>query len=71
MSEACLRQLRAVTLTTFCDVPWNAPFYQWLGFQQALALAPGHRLAEALREEYRHGFAPGSRCAMSWQVVAC
>ncbi|WP_017476108.1 GNAT family N-acetyltransferase [Pseudomonas sp. PAMC 26793] len=70
MSEAYLRQLRAVTLTTFCDVPWNAPFYQRLGFQQERSLAPDHRLAEALREEYRHGFAPGSRCAMSWQVVA-
>lgn len=34
MNEARSRQLRAVTLTTFCDVPWNAPFYQRLGFRQ-------------------------------------
>lgn len=70
MNEARSRRLRAVTLTTFCGVPWNGPFYQRLGFEQAHSLTPDHRLAEALREEYRHGFAPGSRCAMSWQVVA-
>lgn len=69
MNEARSRQLRGVTLTTFRDVPWNAPFYQRLGFRQEHSLAPDHRLAEALREEYRHGFAPGSRCAMSWQIT--
>lgn len=69
MNEARSRRLRTVTLTTLCDVLWNAPFYQRLGFRQEHSLAPDHRLAEALREEYRHGFAPGSRCAMSWQVT--
>jgi GNAT superfamily N-acetyltransferase len=23
--------LQAVTLTTFVDVPWNGPYYEWLG----------------------------------------
>lgn len=30
---AAQRQLRTVTLTTFADVPWNAPYYTRLGFQ--------------------------------------
>ena len=35
-------QLRAVTLTTFRDVPWNAPFYQRMGFVE---VAPGEHEA--------------------------
>ena len=27
------RGLAALTLTTYCDVPWNAPYYERLGFQ--------------------------------------
>ncbi|GAA2163411.1 GNAT family N-acetyltransferase [Pedococcus bigeumensis] len=30
--EAASRGAREVTLTTFADVPWNAPFYARLGF---------------------------------------
>jgi len=28
------RNLRTLTLTTYVDVPWNAPYYQRLGFRQ-------------------------------------
>lgn len=31
-SEAWMRGAQAVTLSTFRDVPWNAPFYAHLGF---------------------------------------
>jgi len=39
----------AVTLTTFRDVPWNAPFYARLGFRPVTDLAP--ELAEARAHE--------------------
>lgn len=54
---------RAVTLTTFREVPWNAPFYRKLGFETLEAAQLNARLVEALRsEEVR--FPAGSRCAM-------
>lgn len=31
----------AVTLTTYRDVPWNAPFYRKLGFEVLDGLSPG------------------------------
>jgi len=47
--------LDAVTLTTFRDVPWNAPFYARRGFRvvKRAALSPGQ--AEAVRDEERRG----------------
>lgn len=68
MDYARSLNLRAVTLTTFTDVPWNAPFYRRLGFQETVGAGLDKRLAETLANEYRHGFETGSRCAMSWQV---
>jgi len=43
IADARRRGLTAVTLTTFRDVPWNAPFYARLGFRilPADALTPG------------------------------
>ena len=32
--EARARRLPAVTLTTFRDIPWNAPYYARLGFRE-------------------------------------
>ncbi|MHC8319044.1 GNAT family N-acetyltransferase [Pseudomonas sp. LB3P31] len=60
--------LRFVTLTTFKSVPWNAPFYTRLGFQIKHASDLDQRLAAALSDEYKRGFAPASRCAMFWPV---
>ena len=53
----------ALTLTTFSDVPWNAPFYARLGFKR---LDPA-RQSEALRQQLAHEQALGlpGRCAMS------
>lgn len=65
MACAHSNQLRAVTLTTFKYVPWNAPFYARLGFKPCV----DERLAQILADEYAHGFEPGSRCAMSWSAV--
>jgi GNAT superfamily N-acetyltransferase len=39
-----------VTLTTFTSVPWNAPFYERLGF----AVLPHADWTDALRETWEH-----------------
>ena len=56
------RGLTALTLTTFRDVPWNAPFYAKLGFEYVAELTP--ELREKREEEAAHGLAYNSRCAM-------
>lgn len=40
-----------LTLTTFAEVPWNAPFYRRLGFELITDLAAWPRLSASLREE--------------------
>ncbi|BBJ66003.1 N-acetyltransferase GCN5 [Enterobacter sp. 18A13] len=56
------RGLTALTLTTFRDVPWNAPFYARLGFEKMTTLTP--ELRRKREEETAHGFAYETRCAM-------
>ncbi len=55
---------RAVTLTTFRDVPWNAPFYARLGFEEVTALDAHPRLAGELANEVDDGLPADRRCAM-------
>ncbi|WP_324261962.1 GNAT family N-acetyltransferase [Altererythrobacter sp. H2] len=55
---------RAVTLTTFRDVPWNAPFYARLGFEEVTALDAHPRLAGQLAAESGHGLPADRRCVM-------
>ncbi len=67
--RACLIDARnsgfhAVTLTTFRDVPWNAPFYERLGFEEVTALDAHPRLAGELAVEADHGLPADRRCAM-------
>ncbi|TWR92081.1 GNAT family N-acetyltransferase [Pseudomonas saxonica] len=69
MEYASSTRLSFVTLTTFTNVPWNAPFYSRLGFQTKATKDLDQRLAAILSEEYKHGFAPKSRCAMVWPVT--
>ncbi len=54
--------LTSLTLTTFRDVPWNAPYYRRLGFEMMTTLTPEMR--QKREEETAHGLAYGSRCAM-------
>src|SRR5690606_27251835 len=49
-STAAATGLPAVTLTTFLEVPWNAPYYQRLGFTLMTAEEIGPGLA-AVREQ--------------------
>ena len=56
--------LSALTLTTFQDVPWNAPFYARLGFGMLPASALGPRLGSILDREAGLGLPRERRCAM-------
>lgn len=55
---------RAVTLTTFRDLPWNGPFYTRLGFIEVEDLAAHPRLAGEIAEEIAAGLPEGRRIAM-------
>lgn len=54
--EAAMRD-RAVTLTTFAEVPWNAPYYERVGFERLGEDALDPRLRRRMREE--HALASG------------
>jgi GNAT superfamily N-acetyltransferase len=45
---AAVTDAPALTLTTFRDVPWNAPYYERLGFR---VFEPGPELAALVRRE--------------------
>jgi GNAT superfamily N-acetyltransferase len=53
--------LRALTLTTFRNVPWNAPFYAELGFEEAHDKALQHHL----NADADNGLPYKDRCAMA------
>lgn len=55
---------RALTLTTFRDLPWNGPFYARLGFEEVTALDAHPRLAGELANEVDDGLPADRRCAM-------
>lgn len=64
IEHARAQQLCAVTLTTFADLPWNAPFYQKTGFQRLNSEATSGYLVDALNEEIAQGLPGHRRCAM-------
>jgi ribosomal protein S18 acetylase RimI-like enzyme len=51
LEEKQKRQLKACTLTTFEDIPWNAPFYQKHGFEILEEKNVPRHVAAMLREE--------------------
>lgn len=59
--------LTSLTLTTFRDVPWNAPFYARLGFERVTELTP--ELRQKREEEAAHGLAYEARCAMRLPLI--
>ncbi|WP_144173242.1 GNAT family N-acetyltransferase [Pseudomonas sp. Kh13] len=59
---------RELTLTTFADVPWNAPFYARLGFEVVDEGLLNARLRGILASELAHGLV--GRCAMRLCVGA-
>ena len=69
LARACLIDARnsgfkAVTLTTFRDLAWNAPFYARLGFEEVTALDAHPRLVGELANEADDGLPAERRCAM-------
>ncbi|WP_277757790.1 GNAT family N-acetyltransferase [Pseudomonas sp. A34-9] len=64
IEHARTQQLCAVTLTTFTDLPWNAPFYQKIGFQRVNGEETTQYLVDALNDEIAHGLPGHRRCAM-------
>lgn len=61
---ATRRRVEAVTLTTFSDLAWNAPFYERLGFRRLPRRNAGARLSAILRSEAEAGLPARRRCAM-------
>ncbi|MBA3781613.1 MAG: GNAT family N-acetyltransferase [Nocardioides sp.] len=59
--ERCLASL---TLTTFAEVPWNAPYYARLGFEVLSESTIGPGLRRVCREEADHGLARWPRVVM-------
>jgi GNAT superfamily N-acetyltransferase len=57
-----------VTLTTFRDVPWNAPYYARRGFRVLDEPLPPH-LARQRQLEREHGIDMAPRVAMSRELV--
>ncbi|CAI9398410.1 hypothetical protein ANOBCDAF_00034 [Pleomorphomonas sp. T1.2MG-36] len=55
---------KALTLTTFRDVPWNEPYYQRLGFHTLAEEAIPPRLLKVLENEGKAGIPVELRCAM-------
>lgn len=53
-----------LTLTTFRDVPWNAPWYARMGFEMLPEALLSTTLRQKLEQEVAHGMAYESRCAM-------
>lgn len=61
---AAERGLTAMTLTTFADVPWNAPLYLHLGFRVLDEDDVGPQLREVRDSETAHGLDPMKRVCM-------
>lgn len=62
------RSLPMLTLTTFRDVPWNAPLYEHLGFRVLAEEEVGPELRAVRDHETARGFDPATRVCMGRQV---
>jgi len=60
----------SLTLTTFRDIPWNAPFYGRVGFQEVSPQELSPALESVVREEAARGLDPALRVVMSCSVGA-
>jgi GNAT superfamily N-acetyltransferase len=69
IEQARVMRLNSVTLTTFRDLPWNAPFYQRMGFVELANVKADRHLRDALQAEAHHGFPAERRCAMRLPLI--
>lgn len=61
-SDRCVR----VTLSTYRDIPWNAPFYRKLGFAEVTELTEPYR--EIIDGESRRGLDASQRIIMELSI---
>lgn len=68
MDEVCQSALKAgyhgITLTTFSHIPWNASWYEKLGFRTLNPEELSPELSAILRDEVQRGLDPKLRVAM-------
>jgi GNAT superfamily N-acetyltransferase len=62
------RGRRSVTLCTFRDIPWNAPFYRRLGFRELTAEELTPALRRRIQREAENGLPTELRVAMRFVV---
>lgn len=55
---------RAITLTTYREVPWNAPYYERIGFRVLPREVWTPALAARVADEARRGLDPARRVVM-------
>jgi GNAT superfamily N-acetyltransferase len=60
----------AVTLTTFTEVPWNAPFYRSIGYEEFTPDPTETELASVQATEAAFGFHAKPRTAMIKRLIA-
>ncbi|CAM00256.1 ribosomal protein S18 acetylase RimI-like enzyme [Saccharopolyspora erythraea NRRL 2338] len=63
------RGIRAMTLTTFRTVPWNAPYYRRLGFRELGTDEITAGLAAVVANETAHGLDPAARVCMRRELA--
>jgi len=61
--------VRALTLTTFRDVPWNAPYYRRLGFRELEHASLSAELVRILESEAAAGFPMARRVCMRMDLI--
>ena len=59
----------AVTLSTFRDVPWNAPFYQRRGFRVVVPSELSDDHVQLVVSEQRRGLRPDLRVMMAYATA--
>lgn len=69
LEEAAVRDC-AVTLTTFAEAPWCAPYYERLGFERLREAELDDHLRHRMRQESDRGLALKDRVAMRFDAKA-
>jgi GNAT superfamily N-acetyltransferase len=66
---ACSRGYTSLTMTTFPNIPWNAPMFERMGFRimDEAELTPG--LLDIRREEVESGLKPEERVFMTIEIT--
>jgi len=64
LNAALALDMKAATLTTFIDVPWNAPYYERLGFVILTDENMPSYLKQILQMQKKEGLPLEKRCAM-------